>query len=344
MIYSSGKAALYVHKRHRPGSWSSRAGENWCSVTFREGLFTVYSVYNPNLATPQSTPLRFIRDPEPGEKLVLVGDFNLHHPLWDRYGRESACSDDLLQLAQRLQLGLATPKGECTRFAKGRRDSTIDLAWVSQTLPSHYMGSIHGLTGSDHVAQHIRVGQGVLAGQAPYYRWRELDSTFIEAEAAARFSGGAAPANAAELEEQVDQLLSHLEEIAALTVPKRPRAFATRPPWWSRDIAIAQARSRRAARRYRARPNSDAEWEALLEANKSEKKVVSEATRKSWREFTEEASGKSRSFWALERWARLRSGLPPAPAHLSNLIDDSHPGGLAQTFAEKTQTLAGRFF
>ena len=99
-----------------------------------------------------------------------MGDFNLHHPLWDRYGRESACSDDLLQLAQRLQLGLATPKGECTRFAKGQRDSTIDLAWVSQTLPSHYMGSIHGLTGSDHVAQHIRVGQGVLAGQAPYYR------------------------------------------------------------------------------------------------------------------------------------------------------------------------------
>ena len=107
----------------------------------------------------------------------------MHHPLWDKYDRESTYSDNLLQLAQRLQLGLITPKGECTRFAKGHRDSTIDLAWVSQSLPSQYMGSILGLTGSDHVAQRIRVGAEVADDQMEQYRWRELDPVFVEAEA-----------------------------------------------------------------------------------------------------------------------------------------------------------------
>ena len=344
MVYSSGKAALYIHKRHGPGTWSSRAGENWCSATFVKDQITVYSVYNPNFATPQSTPLQFIHNPAPGEQIVLVGDFNLHHPLWDQYERESAHSDDLLQLAQRLQLGLITPKEECTRFAKGHRDSTIDLAWVSHTLPSMYKGSVQGLNGSDHIAQHIRIGQGALADQVPYYRWRELDQTLVEAEATARLGYMVPPTSANELDEQVDHLLQHLEEIAVLAVPKRPRAFAARPPWWSRDIAIAQCQSRRAARRYRARPNSEAEWQSLLSANKNEKKVVSNAMRKSWREFTEEASKDSSKLWALQRWARLRSGLPPPPAHLPSLVDETHPDGLAQSFEEKTQTLARRFF
>ena len=66
--------------------------------------------------------------------------------------------------------------------------------------------------------------------------------------------------------------------------------------------------------------------------------------RKSWREFTEEASKDSSKLWALQRWARLRSGLPPAPAHLPSLKDEAHPDGFAQSFEEKTQTLARRFF
>ena len=56
MVYNSGKAVLYIHKKHQPGLWSSSAGENWCSVTFHKDKVTVYSIYNPNHATPASTP------------------------------------------------------------------------------------------------------------------------------------------------------------------------------------------------------------------------------------------------------------------------------------------------
>ena len=128
-------------------------------------------------------------------------------------------------------------------------------------------------------------------------------------------------------------MISDLDEIAALkAVPKRARVFAARPPWWSREVAIAQAQSRRARRRY---SNSAAEWGAMQDAEGNEKRVTSEAARKSWRESAEEASKKPTSFWALERWARLRSGLPPQPLHLPELIDGERPENVARTFGER---------
>ena len=130
LVYRSEKAALYIHKKHSPGTWSSKAGENWCSVTFPRSKITVYSIYNRNSATPTSTPLRFISDPAPNEKLFLVGDFNLHHPLWDQYDRESSYSNTLLQLAQRHQLGLAHQKANAQDSPK-----------ASGTVPSTSHGS-----------------------------------------------------------------------------------------------------------------------------------------------------------------------------------------------------------
>ncbi len=31
-IYDSGRAALYIHKRHAIAAWTQRAGTDWCSV------------------------------------------------------------------------------------------------------------------------------------------------------------------------------------------------------------------------------------------------------------------------------------------------------------------------
>ena len=344
MVYGKGKAVLYIHKRHHLGKWTAQTGENWCSVTFLEEDITVFSIYNPNQATSLSTPLRYITESPPTGRIVLVGDFNLHHPLWDQYNRESALSEDLLLLAEQLNLCLITPKGEVTRFAKGQRDSTIDLAWASRSLPIQYIGSVYELTGSDHVAQHIRIGVEEENAQTPYFRWRELDPILTEAEAKVRFNTASPPMNPEDLDKQVDQLVKDLEEIATLAVPKRARKFTPRPPWWSCEVRDAIALTRRTRRRFRARPNSLPEYEAMRDAERNEKRVIGEAMRKSWREFTAEASKKPTSFWALERWARLHSGQPPTPAHLPELNNSEHLGSPARTFQEKAQILAQRFF
>jgi hypothetical protein len=66
-------------------------------------------------------------DQTPQGENLLVGDFNLHYPLWDREGRHSRGADGILALAEHWQLALATPWGEPTRIRKGNRDSTIDM-------------------------------------------------------------------------------------------------------------------------------------------------------------------------------------------------------------------------
>ena len=60
-----------------------------------------------------------------------MGDFNLHHPLWDLFDRETYGAEAFLQLAKDWGLQLITPYGTPTRRFQGQRNSTLDHAWVS---------------------------------------------------------------------------------------------------------------------------------------------------------------------------------------------------------------------
>jgi hypothetical protein len=134
-IYGTGRAALYIHKRHPPNTWVAEANLDWCRVTL-QGV-TIWSVYSP-IPTSQpawESPLQQLTTETPTSPQLLVGDLNLHHPLWDRAGRTTPESDVLLTLALRWKLKLITPWGEPTRRRHGDRDSTIDHAWVTSTLP-----------------------------------------------------------------------------------------------------------------------------------------------------------------------------------------------------------------
>ena len=158
-IFGNGRAALYVHKRHGIGTWTQRTGQDWCSATFGEGSesITIWSVYSPNpQERPWQSPLTELAASAPRGRNVIVGDMNLHHPLWDREGRTSPRVGELLTLAQRWTLSLATPYGEPTRVRQGQRDSTIDHAWASESLQVTYLGD-PGYAGSDHRAQLIRI-------------------------------------------------------------------------------------------------------------------------------------------------------------------------------------------
>lgn len=157
-VYGSGRAALYVHKRHAVTAWEQRTGQDWCSVTFGRGdtAVTVWSIYSPIRTNQQwASPIHQLRAIEPQGRNILVGDFNLHHPFWDKEGRESRGVGDLLLLAEQWRLYLATPWGEPTRTKRGDRDSTIDLAWATEGTRVEFLGDL-GYAGSDHHAQLVK--------------------------------------------------------------------------------------------------------------------------------------------------------------------------------------------
>ena len=109
-VWGSGRAAIYIHKRHEPTTWTYEVGEDWAKVTFTTANVTVYSIYSARYTTSNwHTPIHDLITTEPETRTVLVGDFNQHHPLWDKEGRISNGVNDLLTLVQRWELRLATP-------------------------------------------------------------------------------------------------------------------------------------------------------------------------------------------------------------------------------------------
>ena len=90
-------------------------------------------MYNPRreLGAPrlQRTVQDLLRGLPPSHRVVVTGDFNLHHPLWDQFERYKRRSEDLLKLAQQWDLELRTLVGAVTRAPQGDqvgRTSTID--------------------------------------------------------------------------------------------------------------------------------------------------------------------------------------------------------------------------
>jgi exonuclease III len=154
-VFDSGRAALFVHKRHSVAAWTQRAGTDWCSVTFGSGTesVTIWSIYSEQyVRLPWLSPIpELATTTTPPGRHVLTGDFNLHHPLWDKAGRCSTKANELLELAQRWNLELATPWGLTTRFGPGQQDSTLDHVWATDSLAVDFHGDA-GLAGSDHLA------------------------------------------------------------------------------------------------------------------------------------------------------------------------------------------------
>ena len=62
---------------------------------------TIYSIYVEGHTGPHAELIeRLAQDPQkPGT--ILLGDFNMHHPMWDQHDRMSRNADTLLELAAR---------------------------------------------------------------------------------------------------------------------------------------------------------------------------------------------------------------------------------------------------
>jgi hypothetical protein len=87
MVYSSGRAAIYVHKRWDIKTMEAKRGEDWAQVTIGEGaaaviIWLIYSFIQ--MRKFWNIPSNII---SPGSKFILVGDFNIHYLLWNIYDR-----------------------------------------------------------------------------------------------------------------------------------------------------------------------------------------------------------------------------------------------------------------
>lgn len=113
-----GRAAIFVSRKFDISQWDYEASDTWCRIWFPEQRLELWSIYNPpdnNTLLPQT----LLGRPKPPYPIVLAGDFNLHHPLWDQFDRYNVAAEPLLQLALQWDLDLRTPRGTVTRAPQG---------------------------------------------------------------------------------------------------------------------------------------------------------------------------------------------------------------------------------
>jgi Endonuclease-reverse transcriptase len=346
LVYGGGRAAIYVNKRLPLSAWMPRTGDDWAGIQLRSGgeLLSIYSVYSPCDDISWRSPLQDLVNQSPTGRDIVAGDMNLHHPLWDREGRTSRHVGHLLTLAERWNLRLITPWGEPTRRQGRDRDSTIDHAWVTNTLGAQYLGPV-SFTGSDHVAQLIKINttRETQSELLPGYSWSLMDRGLVAAEAQAYIQQPGSSNTPEELDKETDKLIANLRQIADRTVPRRKRSNGRAAAWWDIDCKRASILSRRAERDWR-RNRTPGNQRQYKETQKAFQVTASKASRRAWRNMVANASKNSKEIWALERWARLRGHLPIDPPKIPDLDtgDPLHP--TARTHQEKAEVLVKRFF
>lgn len=352
LIYAGegSRSALLINKKYSVSRWEAEATPDWCRIQLRtdEGeTMTVHSIYSPiphrtSTGARWQSPIHHLMTLNPPSRTILVGDFNLHHPSWDKHGRCTEGVEDLLTLSVSWDLRLLTPWGEPTRTRHRNRDSTIDHAWATQDLQVVYEGP-EDYNLSDHRPQVVRVQFGASERPTPEgFNWKMMDKDRVAAEAA-HLSCPARMGTPQEIDEQCDYLIKELQRIATVSTPKRKASRGRVAPWWNREVGNARGRAKAAERRWRA-ARSQQTWDGLQDTLRGYRKTMAEAKRESWRRALQEASSDPRRAWALAKWARQRSHLPPDPPKMPPLRPNPDSEPTAFSHPEKAEALQQRFF
>ncbi|KZL82368.1 endonuclease reverse, partial [Colletotrichum incanum] len=121
-------------------------------------VLTVINVYNAPCGSLRSG--QAVRDiiaawqPKPEDRVLITGDFNLHHWTWQPDATGSSDADNLVEWAEAASLVLLSPIGEATH----EDGNTLDLCWASSNLygaSTSIETSLH--TTSDHESLLTRV-------------------------------------------------------------------------------------------------------------------------------------------------------------------------------------------
>ena len=135
------RVCFYINKRIDLGTWSvSYASKDIASLAIRNPdsgqQLHVINVYNEVATNTLSTLAEVIAAPDPDKNTIVLGDFNLHHPLWStahRRASEGPSAQPLLTVLEDAQLQLLTVPRTPTHRWKGGV-STIDLTFATPEI------------------------------------------------------------------------------------------------------------------------------------------------------------------------------------------------------------------
>jgi exonuclease III len=273
----------------------------------------IHNVYNP----PKTSSNRQSALPQVREALrqhqtneqVLLGDFNLHHPLWGGLNREVTDleSEDLIDIIGDFALYNTLPPGTVT-YEEGRSQTTIDLCLVTT-------GLIDKVTKSevdrdlDHDSDHLPISTTLdltvqRIEKKPRKDWKRLDEKLYTKTLRHSLPPFRRPLTKTALDAYTGEVTTAIQNAISKTVPDTlPSPYAR--AGWTEECRAVLAETKRLKRAH-SRHHTEESWEAYRVARNHKARTISKALRKAHRDRIEQASESPDALWKLAKWARTR--------------------------------------
>ena len=351
------RVCTLVSKKLRTQDWSFEALHNdiaIVSIRTQIGRLDIINVYNPTPTTPQS--LAPTRLPEIGTALtqsrnkghlpVLLGDLNLHHPVWGGIlSATDALAEELLSLAAQHGIKLLTPQGEVT-WRRGISATTIDLILADEQLSDR----LHRCQSQPEWApfpDHIPVLtsfnlQATESTHVKRFALKNLDTeNYVKTLEAALQNSEWQLRDAASIDSAAEALQRAVFQSLEAHCPyAKPCHLARRA--WSPECTELLREHRRARRRYTATHRQEDRDRYNQLRNQLQRQIKADSAT-AWRSFVEEATQQPTGLWRLSKWARKKAGQPKQLPQLPDLREDLE-SPFESTNEAKARLLARRFF
>ena len=314
----------------------------------RQREIRIHNVYNPSpisyssINGPSTLPaIQCMLDKE-GDQ-ILLGDFNLHHPLWNHKARltRHAMAVQLITLTTFAGLDLATEQETITR-ENARSCSTLDLTFTSPHLTEateHCRVAPELSQGSDH--NPISMGLGLRFEKETEKRvrqWKKANVDLMRERLKSALPPREALGSIVDIERTVESVQQAINKAIDETVPWADITAWSKPFWNSEcDRAVAEARrSRRACSSTSSLDN----WRSYYRAIKRKGKIIRKESTKHFRQQIQEATEEDR-IWKLTKWACNKSHLPRELPQFPGLRRGED---IEHTFQGKIEILKNHFF
>jgi hypothetical protein len=306
---------------------------------------TIHNIYNPARRSESNstvlTDVHTILHNNLSNEQILLGDFNLHHPMWGgaNVRHTDLESADLLAIMDDFNLSNTLPPGTIT-YEAGAARTTIDLCLATLGLVDRVIRSQVDRD-LDHDSDHMPISTVIdiriqQLDVTPRRDWKRLDEKTYHKTLKRALPPLRRPATKTALDAYVQEIVDAIQGAIDKAIPyTRPSDHVRQG--WSEECSAVLAEAKR-LKRVHSQRHTDESWEAYRAARNHKARTIKKALRNAHREQVEQAAKSPEALWRLVKWAKTRGNqapmITPAIRHPETQQEATDPKVKADVFRE----------
>ena len=329
------RSVIWVNRSLDTNNWVALNIPDTCDLTAIQlkgpyGKLSLFNVYNDCTHSRNETALqRYIQDNSnnllatENHHMIWAGDFNRHHPLWDRdedthlfTQQATRQAEGLINILATYDLNMSLPKGIPTlqhmvtkRYS--RPDNVFCTPGISEYITKCVVDPSMRPTSTDHfpIITNILLPQ-VRSYTPPSHNFREADWDKFRQKLSLKFQAAPGPPTINDLGQltlAAELLTQALQDTISDEIPKtKPRPESKR--WWNGDLKKKRKElNRLRAKSYRFRAIADHPSHTELKTKSSKYgETIIQAKRQHWSNYLEEMT--SADIWTANKFIKEPAG------------------------------------